>query len=263
MRDRQRQLAIAKKLEPVAEDPLLEAGFLLDHITAHPEKEATDLITRRLSGEPLQYVLGEWDYWGMTFKVDERALIPRPDTELLTSTALKLISGGERVLDLCCGSGCIGISIAASVSVELVSADISRDALSLTEENAERHAVHLTTVESDLFDRISGTFDLIVCNPPYLSEEEVASMEHSLWFEPIIALYGGKDGLEFYRKIREKYSDYLRPGGTMLLEIGWLQEKAARDLFRGAEILHDFGNRPRCLIVKKDDRKTEKTERTI
>lgn len=253
MRDRQRQLVIARKLEPVAEDPFLEAGFLLDYLTAHPEKEAADLITRRISGEPLQYVLGEWDYWGMTFKVDRRALIPRSDTELLTSTALRLLSGGERVLDLCCGSGCIGISIAASVSVDLVCADISRDALSLTEENAERHDVHLTSVESDLFDRISGTFDLIVCNPPYLSEDEIASMEYSLRFEPMIALYGGKDGLEFYRKIREKYSDYLRPRGTMLLEIGWLQEEAVRNLFRGAKVLYDFGNRPRCLIVKKDD----------
>ncbi len=253
MRDRKLQLALAKKLEPVAEDAFLEAGFLIDHLLSHPEEDAMNLIARRLSGEPLQYVLGEWDYWGMTFKVDGRALIPRPETELLTETALGLLSGGERVLDLCCGSGCIGISIAASIPVELVCADISRGALSLTEENAKRHDVRLTAVVSDLFAQISGTFDLIVCNPPYLSEDEIAHMDHSLRFEPTIALYGGKDGLDYYRRIREQYSAYLNPGGVMLLEIGWLQADDIQHIFSRAEILKDFGNRPRCVIVKKDD----------
>ncbi len=253
MRDIYRQFALAKELKPVAEDPMLEAGFLLDYHLLHPEKDVSALIQRRLAGEPLQYVLGEWDYWGMTFTVDRRALIPRPDTELLTQTALELLSGGERVLDLCCGSGCIGISIAASVSVELVSADISREAISLTEENANRHGVRLTSVISDLFTQITGTFDLIVCNPPYLTKEEISSMEHSLRFEPEIALYGGEDGLDFYRKIREQYSGFLRPGGTMLLEIGWHQAEDVIQLFRNATVLNDYGDRPRCVAVKKDD----------
>ena len=253
MRDRKLQLQLAKELEPVGEDAFLEAGFILDYLSGHPGKDAASLVKRRLSGEPLQYVLGEWDYWGMTFTVDARALIPRPDTELLTETALKILTGGERILDLCCGSGCIGISIAANVPVELVSADISPDALPLTLENAKRHGVRMTALESDLFSEISGIFDLIVCNPPYLSEEEMRSMENSLRFEPASALDGGKDGLDFYRRIRLSYSDYLKPGGIMLLEIGCAQAEEVLRLFPGASIQNDYGNRPRCVIVKQHD----------
>ena len=253
MRDRKRQLELTGKLRPVGEDAFWEAGFLLDYLSMHPDKDEDLLIRRRLSGEPLQYLLGEWDFWGMTFTVDRRALIPRPDTELLTETALVLLHGGERVLDLCCGSGCIGISIAASIPVELVSADISPDALSLTRENAKRHGIRLSAVESDLFDHVPDTFDLIVCNPPYLTEEEVHSMDPSLRFEPSAALYGGKDGLDFYRRIREEYSDHLAPGGSMLLEIGYQQAEQVLELFPGATVLRDYGGRPRCVVIRKND----------
>ena len=253
MRDRKQQLALARELEPVSENAMLEAGFLLDHLSEHPEKDVAMLVKRRLSGEPLQYVLGEWDFWGMTFTVDRRALIPRPDTELLTRTALDILSGGERVLDLCCGSGCIGISIAVSLPVELVSADISSEALSLTEENAKRNGIRLTPVESDLFARIDGLFDLIVCNPPYLTEQEMRGMEDSLRYEPRVALDGGKDGLDFYRRIRNEYRDYLKPGGSMLLEIGYLQAEHVLRIFPGALVKNDYGGRPRCVTVKNDD----------
>lgn len=253
MRDRERQLELTEKLRPVGEDAFLEAGFLLDYLSMHPDADADQLIRRRLSGEPLQYVLGEWDFWGMTFTVDRRALIPRPDTELLTETALELLHGGERVLDLCCGSGCIGISIAASIPIELVSADISPDALSLTRENAERHGIRLSAVESDLFENVSGTFDLIACNPPYLTGEEMRCRDQSLRFEPAVALDGGKDGLDFYRRIREKYPDYLMPDGTLLLEIGYQQSEQVLELFPGASILNDYGGRSRCVVIRNND----------
>lgn len=254
MRDGLRRRALADQLRPIAGDEAFwEAGFLLDYLAMHPESDADALVRRRREGEPLQYVLGEWDFWGLTFKVDRRALIPRPDTELLCERALRFLHGGERVLDLCCGSGCIGIALAKNRSIDLISADISADALSLTRENATQNGVELTAVQSDLFSAIEGTFDLIVCNPPYLNGEEMRSLDSSLRFEPALALDGGEDGLTFYRRIRREFDAYLNPSGVLLLEIGYEQEQAVCVLFDGAECVYDYGNRPRCVVVKKHD----------
>ncbi len=252
MRDLHRQQAIAKRLAPVAgEDAFLEAGFLLDHAEAHPTSDTEALIVRRLTGEPLQYVLGEWAFFGLPFLTDHRALIPRPDTEILVETALSLLREGDRVLDLCCGSGCIGIALAVHKPVELTSADISERALSLTAENAANNGVALRTVQSDLFASIDGTFDMIVCNPPYLNAEEMRSLDVSLLFEPQNALDGGADGLDFYRRIAKEYGAYLRRGGYLLLEIGYTQEQAVCDLFAGARMIRDYGDRPRVAVVQK------------
>lgn len=266
---RKAEQKIAELLRPVAgEDARAEAVFLLRASSFHsPYQELSEtdakaldpLIERRLSGEPLQYVLGEWEFYGLPFYVDETVLIPRPDTERLAETALSMLSEDRRdVLDLCCGSGCIGIALAALGGAHVTAADISADALSMTERNARRNGVSLKTVQSDLFDSIEGTFDLIASNPPYLSQAEMDARDESLRFEPVLALYGGEDGLDFYRRIAKDYRQYLRPGGALLLEIGYTQREAVEALFENSECIEDYGGRPRVIVVRNDDRETEK-----
>ena len=224
----ERQREIAKRLGPVAgEDAFLEAGFLIEYCKIHIGSDIEELISRRLTGEPMQYVLGEWDFMGLTFHTDKRALIPRPDTEKVCEIALEKIQIGNRVLDLCCGSGCIGISIARRKNIQLVSADLSAQALELTKENAELNNVTLELVLSDLFEKIEGTFDCIICNPPYLNAKEMQEIDSSLRFEPEMALYGGNDGLDFYQRIREVYKQFLNPDGWLIMEIGYSQAEAS------------------------------------
>ena len=261
---RQAEQKITSLLEPIAgEDARLEAVFLLRACGFHSPYQAfsdTDaktlepLIERRLAGEPLQYVLGEWEFFGLPFFVDETVLIPRPDTEVLVETALKLLSEERKdVLDLCCGSGCIGIALAACGGARVTAADISADALSITERNARRNGVSVETVQSDLFESISGTYDLIVSNPPYLTAEEMETREKSLRYEPALALFGGEDGLDCYRRIAAEYRRFLRPGGTLLLEIGMTQKDAVSALFEDCACICDYGGRPRVISVKRND----------
>ena len=123
----------------------------------------------------------------------------------------------------------------------------------MTERNARRNGVSVQTVQSDLFDSIEGSFDLIASNPPYLSQTEMDEREKSLCFEPVLALYGGEDGLDFYRRIVKDFRRFLKPGGTLLLEIGYTQKEAVGALFDKYECITDYGGRPRVIMVKNDD----------
>lgn len=258
---RQAQLAIAKRLKPVAhEDAALEATFLLRASGFHSPYQTlseTDVraldaqIERRLSGEPLQYVLGEWEFYGLPMTVNPSVLIPRPETELLVEAARTYIDDAHRdVLDLCCGSGCIGIALAATCNANVTAVDVSADALEVAERNARRNGVTIRTLRSDFLDDVSDTFDVIVCNPPYLSAAEMESRDAGLLYEPALALDGGPDGLDFYRRLAKAYRRVLRPGGTLLLEIGMTQQTAAEALFPGAICIRDYGNRPRVMVIK-------------
>ena len=258
------QRAIAKRLSPVAkEDAALEASFLLRANGFHSPYQTvseTDRIAlerqieRRLNGEPLQYILGEWEFYGLPMYVDPSVLIPRPDTECLVEAALKRIDETHKdVLDLCCGSGCIGIALAVFGGARVTAVDISADALTVAERNAHRNAVSIRTIRSDFLDDVDGTYDLIVCNPPYLNAEEMASRDRSLIFEPAIALDGGQDGLSFYRRLAKDYRRYLRPCGTLFAEIGTTQRAAVSALFDGAECIEDYGGRPRVIVIRNDD----------
>lgn len=261
---REAEPKISALLEPIAQDDArLEASFLLqslglrslfDTVSDADAERLKAMIERRLKGEPLQYVLGEWSFYGLDFEVGPKVLIPRPDTEVLVEAALKrLKTGGCAVLDLCCGSGCIGIALAKHGNAVVTAADISADALAVTRRNAEKNGVAITTAQSDLFSKISGTFDLIVSNPPYLSAQEMDERDASLCFEPALALYGGADGLDFYRRIAKEYRRFMRPGGTLLLEIGMTQREAVSALFAHSECIEDYGGRPRVIAVRNDD----------
>ena len=239
-----------------------------DALGVHTWMTATDeqialvgeLLERREQGEPLQYILGEWEFMGLPFYVDERALIPRQDTELLCETALERITsrGYHSVLDLCTGSGCLAVAISRLAGAELsvTAADVSADALALAAENAALNETTVTFTESDLFSKIDGRFDLIVCNPPYLSADDMANLQKEVTFEPRLALFGGEDGLDFYRRIAAEYESHLLPGGALLLEIGSTQSESAAALFGGkTNVLSDLGGNPRVLIVEPNEQK--------
>lgn len=216
---------------------------------------AGELLSRREQGEPLQYILGEWEFMGLPFYADARALIPRQDTELLCETALERIAnrGYRSVLDLCTGGGCVAVTVArlAGAELDVTASDVSADALALAAENAALNEVKIAFVQSDLFEGIAGKFDLIVCNPPYLTESDMANLQKEVTFEPRLALYGGVDGLDFYRRIAAAYNEHLSEGGTLLMEIGSTQGESAAALFTGkTRVLNDLCGNPRVLIVE-------------
>jgi release factor-specific protein-(glutamine-N5) methyltransferase len=159
----------------------------------------------RLTGKPLWYIIGDTDFYSVKIKVDKRVLIPRPETEQLVEEALKIIKSGHNVLDLCTGSGCIAIAVAKNSDATVTASDISADALALAQENAVLNGVKVNFTESNLFDNLSGKFDIIISNPPYVKKEEISALQTEVKnFEPIIALDGGEDGLDFYRVIAKK-----------------------------------------------------------
>lgn len=209
-----------------------------------------ECILRRRTGEPLQYILGFWEFMGLRFKTDARALIPRQDTETLCEEAIALIKrrGYKTCLDLCAGSGCIGISIANICGTEVTLADISEAALSLCRENAEANGVDVRTIKTDMFDEITDKYDIIVCNPPYLTANDMASLQRELTFEPANALYGGEDGLDFYRRIARDYVPRLNEGGALALEVGIHQAEEVAKMLGGARIVKDVCGIERAVI---------------
>jgi release factor glutamine methyltransferase len=180
------------------------------------------LVTRRAAREPLQYILGSQEFMGYTFKVTPAVLIPRCDTETVCSQALLRMHGDERVLDLCTGSGALAIAIKKRMPYASITAsDLSGDALSLARENAEQLSTVIEFLEGDLFAPLTGRiFEIIVCNPPYIPECSLGTLQEELKYEPHMSLFSGADGMDFYRRISREAADYLVPGGHLVLEIG-------------------------------------------
>lgn len=189
-------------------------------------------------GEPLQYLLGEWEFFGLPFFVGEGVLIPQPDTETLVETALGLMEGisSPVVADLCAGSGCVGISIAhARPDARVYALELSEAAFSYLERNIKRNGA---AVEALLCDALAPPalppLDGVVSNPPYISREEMAGLPPQVRREPEMALYGGGDGLDFYRALPGLYHPLIREGGFLALEVGYTQAEAVAALVRGA-----------------------------
>ena len=187
-------------------------------------RDYAKLVQRRLSREPLQYILGEVSFCGLFFQVDSRVLIPRPETELLCEWALELLKPltSPRILDLCCGSGCIGLSLAHALpNAEITLSDCSADALAVTRENAARLGLHVILNQGDLLDGLpDDAFDMIISNPPYIPSADCAALQEEVLREPRLALDGGSDGLSFYRRIAVGASRVLKPGAFLLMELG-------------------------------------------
>lgn len=222
-------------------------------------------VERLQEGEPLAYVLGEWEFYGLTLYVDRNVLIPRDDTVAVASLAINqaiFLEDDPRILDLCTGSGCIGLAVASRIKDARVTlADISKDALAVAKKNITAHKLtgRVSCVQVDALSpapAFLGKFDMIISNPPYITGPEMAELPDSVKdFEPHIALFGGRDGLDFYRSIAANYSRALKPGGYLALEFG---EEQGDDICRileehGYTILErtrDYHNTERAVLAQ-------------
>lgn len=202
-----------------------------DDVDSHEVCKYEKLINRRAGRVPLQYITGSQEFMGLDFKVNEAVLIPRQDTEVLVSLALQY-ADGKRVLDMCTGSGCIAVSIAKLADNASVTAvDISKEALCLAKENAKNNGVDIAFIESDLWEGVKEVYDIIVSNPPYITDDEMLTlMPEVLGHEPELALRGGKKGLDYYCRIISEAPDYLAADGIIMFEIGCGQADEVSEL---------------------------------
>lgn len=250
-------------------------GKTREQVIAHRDLYATEqtclamaeAVTRVKGGEPLAYVLGQWDFYGMTLHVDKNVLIPRDDTCAVTSLAIKqalFLDSAPRILDLCTGSGCIGLAIAHRVKdAKITLADISKDALAVAKKNiaGQKLSGRVTAISGDALKSPApflGRFDMIVSNPPYIMTAEMDTLDHSVKdFEPHLALHGGEDGLQFYRAIARNYCNALKPGGYLCFEFGIGQGDAVCALLEenGYTVLErtrDYNDVERAVLARYD-----------
>jgi release factor glutamine methyltransferase len=249
-----------------------EAKLLLSHVTGysasglvlHAPGEIsaaeyalyTECIGRRQTGEPLQYIIGAWEFMGFPFLTDPRALIPRPETELLVEEANKKKKKDFNILDVCTGSGCIAIALAKLLgeNASITATDISAAALELARENAAKNQLapkRVNFIETDLLEGLpQNAFDVIISNPPYISSDEMEVLSPTVRdHEPHLALHGGEDGLDIYRRLIPQAKNALRKGGALFLEIG---PPAVSDLmasvgFQNIKLQNDYAELPRIV----------------
>ena len=221
-------------------------------------KEIIRIANERLKGRPLWYIIGDADFYGYTIKVDERVLIPRPETEELAAMVVSAASKGQSVLDMCTGSGAIAVAVYKELEkngrpVSVTAVDISADALELAKENAELNGADIKFIQSDLFKRLRGRFDIIVSNPPYIPTAEIQTLQREVKdYEPHLALDGGADGLDMYRRIAEETTKYLNRGGMLIMEVGAGQAQEVVKMFKHcayAMILKDLSGIERFVKV--------------
>ena len=244
---------------------LLEEVCGTDHNTllCHGDREVSEAeeeqyrkaLEQRAVHVPLQHLLGYQDFMGLRFQVNEYVLIPRQDTEILVEEAMRYLHDGMRILDLCTGSGCILLSLLHySNDCEGVGVDISQEALQVAAQNAELLGIKADFLKSDLYEKVTGKFDLLVSNPPYIERKVIPTlMEEVREYDPYIALDGGEDGLDFYRRIIGGAQDYLKRGGQILMEIGSGQAQAVSELLREAgfkeiDVCRDFAGLDRVVL---------------
>ncbi len=264
--------------------PDLDAWLLMSHVSGmdrsryflHGEEEMTqelqeayfDLARQRAKRIPLQHLTGTQDFMGLTFEVNENVLVPRQDTELLAETAIGILLDRHNtpenstvdcetaVLDLCCGSGCLAVSIRSFCPyVSVTAADLSGEALNVARRNAmSNHCEDIRFLQGDLFEPVDGTFRMIVSNPPYIPTGEIAGLMPEVRdHEPVMALDGDADGLSFYRRIIAQAPDYLEEGGWLLFEIGYDQGTSVSELmitrgFADVRVLKDLAGLDRTVM---------------
>lgn len=227
----------------------------------HAQEECyKEYIRKRCGRIPLQYLTGEQEFMGLTFRVTPDVLIPRQDTESLVEEALKYAGDGQRILDICTGSGCIAVSLKFFVpGAEIVASDISKEALLIAEENARLNHQQIRFINSDLFENITGEFDMIVSNPPYIPSAVIDTLMPEVRdHEPVLALDGAGDGLYFYRMITEKSISCLKKNGMLLYEIGYDQGEAVSGLmkeygYEDVRIVKDLAGLDRVVIGRRKE----------
>lgn len=220
-------------------------------------------IKKLISGTPLQYITHVQQFMGLDFYVDENVLIPQPDTEILVEESIKLINKKQtaEVLDLCTGSGAIAVSIGHYCrQAKIIATDISKGAINVARKNASTNNVNINFIESDLFNQISDhKFDFIISNPPYIETDVINTLSEDVKNEPYIALNGGEDGLDFYKKILNEADNYLKQNGYLLLEIGYNQAIAIANLEQNnlklvtKQPIKDLAGNDRVMIFIKEN----------
>jgi len=219
--------------------------------------KCVEIAKKAKDGVPLQYIVGKQYFYGYEFAVNENVLIPRQDTEILVETALKSLRPDSKVLDICTGSGCIAISLAKEFEKNeteqkptFTAADVSENALEVAKKNAENLGVSINFLQSDMFENITDTYDVITANPPYISASEMEELPPDVKKEPSIALFGGEDGLDYYRKLKDAP---LKENGVLIMEIGDRQADAVKEIFKGfdVEVVQDLGGADRVVIARK------------
>lgn len=220
------------------------------------------LIKRRALHEPVEYILGKVEFFGATLKLNEKVLIPRPETEILLDLSTKqereFFEKKIDVLDLCTGSGCIAIALKKKFpNLSLVASDISKEALEVAKKNAETNQVDVRFIQSDLFGGFSEEkFDVVFCNPPYISKGEFLSLDPDVkHYEPEVALWGGEDGGDCYRKIAKEVKKYLKPRAKLFFEIGYAQGKQIQEIFNDPcwtkkNIYQDWSGKDRFFFLE-------------
>ncbi len=271
---RQAVQLISDMLEGVTDDAYFEARQIVSEISGGKMPfeeiseaqlaECKDKAKRRKTGEPLQYILGNWDFYGRKFFVGEGVLIPRPETELLCDIAIGHLKNTDgTAVDLCSGSGCIAVTVALEANVKAVGIEISDKAYGYFLKNiAENEAEKLVTaINGDIFDKdILGQFpddslSAVLSNPPYISSADMKTLQKEVTFEPELALFGGEDGLDFYRRLVPMWAVKLRSGGLFAVEIGEEQGPAVSDIFKKAgltpQVVTDYSGHNRIVSAVK------------
>ena len=239
------------------------------YLTINLDSDLTDIeyvkftkyIEQIIDGKPLQYITQKQEFMGMEFFVNEDVLIPQPDTEILVETVLDICkrysNQSLRILDLCTGSGAIAISLSKILNTQVFASDVSTKALEVAEKNNVLNNSKVEFIESNLFEQINGEkFDIIVSNPPYIKNEEIKLLSKQVQNEPYIALAGGEDGLDFYRKIIDEAYKHINKNGYLCLEIGYDQKEDLIKLIKQNEnyeyenCIKDLSNNDRCIIAK-------------
>lgn len=216
-------------------------------------------LKRAAKNEPMEYIIGEVDFFGCPIQIDSRALIPRPETELLVERIAKEIKEQKTVWDLCTGSGCIGIALKKKFPfLHLSLSDLSPDAISLAKANAERNQVEVEFYLGDLLSPFLGKkADLIICNPPYVSSSEFLTIDSSVRdYEPKMALIGGEKGIDFYERLADEMPTFLNSGGMAFLEIGQAQGELVKGIFtspiwKRSELFQDLSGKDRFFFLEK------------
>ena len=226
------------------------------NVTAYMQIKAEGMLKQRAEGKPLQYVLGNTEFFGYEFDVDQNVLIPRFETELLVDKLLAYISQDSKVLDLCCGSGAIGITIKLQKGCDVTLTDLSEGAVAVTNKNAKKLDADVKVLHGDLFEKVEGKFDLIVSNPPYIPTQDILGLDSNVKdFEPTMALDGGQDGLDFYRAIVAQSPDYLSDNGLLAFELGIGQMddviELSKDNFDLVARVKDYNGIERIVILRK------------